>query len=625
MTEHLVQSAPASNVYIIGAGIAGLLTADALNDYYHSHLAGVALPQIEIIDQAAQVGDKLTRGNGRSMTVTEGLIAAGSTPAGLRQAFATPVAAGGMHYPGFVATEADRQAIAAFIDGAGISTQERIAAIYSPQDMQTDDDSIAVQARNDALLRFGFASVDLWRQFARQNPHIAAKAGLQMTEKFRIYECPDAAARAEAEVCHLNRIGAEFGYSAGRQLTAQAVGAAEPSLQHYLASRTDQTGRFQGAITCQPGGLVHGGLLAQALEQKLQAAGNVTFRLGVGVHGIDLDPAGHITGLHLLEQGMVRQVGTAADRFIFATGGDRLLAKTGLTAQDIFPIAGTTITIPVNEAALRAEIPFCRHSWKHDGIGPLVISPSFSPSDAYLEFLDGLDADSLQLHDPAVQATEYFSPTWVAQQDLNQLDVRCVDPRQPQHFNSACIGPKAGTWDIRIGGLKFYPGREEVLDLDHAGARWAIHHQVCKAIEWMPELMAHVLGRPLTPVADAEGNLSYSITAADLAKLQPWTGGRPMYSHGMAAVGAICDNGYLITGTGSWGMACGTGNAAIVAQLVAGVPKAEIKIGPMAPHWVQDYLRRVAPTRVRAIPQQAAVENHSCTTQAEGQRHTAAV
>ncbi|MBE9080272.1 hypothetical protein IQ241_23790 [Romeria aff. gracilis LEGE 07310] len=47
--------------------------------------------------------------------------------------------------------------------------------------------------------------------------------------------------------------------------------------------------------------------------------------------------------------------------------------------------------------------------------------------------------------------------------------------------------------------------------------------------------------------------------------------------------GGLCSSftvtGFLIAGTGSWGMACGLGNAAIVAQQAMGLPPSAIQIG----------------------------------------------
>lgn len=47
--------------YIVGAGVAGLLVADALIELSRTKSD---LPKIEIIDQAFCVGEKLTKGNG---------------------------------------------------------------------------------------------------------------------------------------------------------------------------------------------------------------------------------------------------------------------------------------------------------------------------------------------------------------------------------------------------------------------------------------------------------------------------------------------------------------------------------------------------------------------------------
>lgn len=600
MNRQNLNSIGTGKTYIVGAGIAGLLVADALNELYKQTFVNQPLPAIEVIDQAPQVADKLTKGNGRSMSVTEGLIAAGTSQAELEIAFSTPVAQGGMLCPEWSPTEADQQAIAAYIRGAGVSVQQR-ALLLERHTSLKDAETAALQRKNDALLRFGFANFELWREFARNNPEIAAKAGLQMDLKFRIYECPDAAARAHREVAHLNRIGAEFGDDGcGQLLSYLEVIALDPSLQPYFASKLDDAGEFHGYITQQPGGVVHGGILAQELEQKLRASGNVTFTLNLTVQGIERDSLGRIIRLKVLQNGTEIAIGSAQDQFVFATGNDFVLRQADITAQTIFPVAGTTITISVDEAAVRQAIPFSRKSWKQDGVGPLVISPTFRPSDEFLEFLDTVVAATFNPGTPEVQALEFFSREFVTTFDAETFDLRSIDPRWLESFNPNWMGPKAGRWEIRVGGLKFYPGQERALDLEHPGAQWALREQVRKAMEFMPELMAHVLERDLTLLRDANGNLVDRVTAEDVAKLQPWVGARPMYNHGMAAVGAFCENGFLITGTGSWGMACGLGNAAIVSQLLVGVPKSGIRIGSIASHWVADYLEQVEPSQVKS-------------------------
>lgn len=585
--------------YIIGAGVAGLLAADALNQLYQKQYERGSLPIIEVIDQSSQVGDKLTKGNGRSMAVTEGLIGAGSTKQALEVAFHTPMDEGGMLYPGFVASEADRRAISTYVQGAGASVQERLMQLA--QGNSTDADQAAFEARNDALLRFGFANFGLWQDFAHSNPEIAAKAGLQMDQKFRIYECPDAAIRAHQEVAHLNRIGAEFGHpQAGRLLSAAEVVERDPSLADYFTSSS----RKGCCTTLQPGGVVNGGILVEMLEAKLRAIGNVNFTFGVKVHGVIRDESGQVAGLKVLKQGLETQIGSAQDQFIFATGSDRLLSQATVVPQEIFPVAGTTITIPVDEEAVRAGVPFSRKSWKQDGVGPLVISPTFAPNDEFLAWLDRLDSATFNPVVPETQALEFLSPEFVNCFNARSVTIETLDPRCIATFNPDFVGAKAGRWEIRVGGLKFYPGKEEKLDLDHAGVRWALGEQTRKAMEFMPELMAHVLERELTFTPSAKGQMIYEVLDTDIAKLQPWTGARPMYDNGMAAVGACCENSFLITGTGSWGMACGLGNAAIVAQLVCGIDEANIQIGAMSSTTVADYLERVRPANQQSCRQE---------------------
>ncbi|MBI4783161.1 MAG: FAD-dependent oxidoreductase [Oscillatoriophycideae cyanobacterium NC_groundwater_1537_Pr4_S-0.65um_50_18] len=581
MSQHNLLANRPQKIYIIGAGIAGLLTADAIVELYKQQSGSAFIPSIEVLDQAPQVADKLTRGNGRSMAVTEGLIASGAMREELEAAFRTPVAAGGMVYPGFVPTAADEAAIATYISGAGTAL---------------NDTAIATQLQNDALLRFGFANYELWQAFARRNPDIAAKAGLQMDKKFRVYECANARERAQREVAHLNRIGAEFGYdTCGRLLDYQDVLALDPSLQPYFSDRLDEQGQFPGWITLQPGGVVNGKILAEALEKKLVDSGKVTFTYNVKVCGVTWTHGGQLDGLTVFKAGAQVHIGSCSDQFIFTTGGERLLNQAGVMPQETFPIAGATITIPVDEEIVRQEIPFSRKSWKQDGIGPVVISPTFCPSDRYLAFLDVFDPVSFDPAAPEVQVREFFSSQFLAAFDAKTFDPKTIDPRVIESFDPNAMGAKAGRWEIRVGGLKFYPGKTEALDLDHTGARWALAELVRKAMEFMPELMAQVLGHDLTAIVDQQGKRTYQVTAEDIAQLQPWTGGRPMYNHGMAAVGAFCDNGFLLAGTGSWGMACGLGNAAIVAQLVASVPPAQIQLGQMATCWVVDYLERVRP------------------------------
>ncbi|WP_036481124.1 FAD-dependent oxidoreductase [Myxosarcina sp. GI1] len=601
--NQLQSSVGQGKTYIVGAGVAGLLVADALIELSSSR--SQTLPNIEIIDQAFSVGEKLTKGNGRSMTVSEGLVAAGATPAQLRAAFTTSVFEGGMLYPGFAPTEADRQAIIAYIKSMEADVEEQ-AQILAQQGMETDVNAAALLARDDALLRFGFANVELWQVFARKNPIIAAKSGLQMNEKFRIYEGATAKKRAIKEVESINRIGAEFGASSSARLISyrEAI-AIDPALKPYFLSRLDEAGNYQGAITMQPGGVIHGGLLVRELEQKLRQLG-VTFSLGLKVCGIELDSDGRIVGLKVLKNGVETAIGSPKDRFICTTGCDRLLSQSGIFSEELFPIAGTSITIPVDEEAVRRGIPFSRKSWKQDGVGPLVISPTFSANDEFIAFIDALDPATFDPLAPEIRELEFFSAEFSESFVAQTFNPQTIDPRQPD-FDPFCVGARAGSWELRIGGLKFYPGREEALDLDHSGVRWALHEQIKKAIEFMPELMSHVLQRSL-PTVDTDGYQGDRVTAEDLLKLQPWTGARPMYDKGMAAVGAFCSNGYAIVGTGSWGMACGLGNAAIIAQLVNEIPQTELKVGNMKSHGIIDYLQRVLPSRLKRA-------NGSCQSQ----------
>ncbi|MGD1849845.1 MAG: hypothetical protein ACFCBU_04330, partial [Cyanophyceae cyanobacterium] len=78
--------------------------------------------QVVIIERADQLGTGLTQGNGRSLTATEGLVAAGVKPDELERSLATPLDQGGYAYPGFIPTAADQAQMDRYT--AGLRTVE---------------------------------------------------------------------------------------------------------------------------------------------------------------------------------------------------------------------------------------------------------------------------------------------------------------------------------------------------------------------------------------------------------------------------------------------------------------------------------------------------------------------
>ena len=543
------------SVYVIGGGVAGLLTAAAV--------AARSRDRVVVVERSASVAAELTYGNGRSLTVTEGTIAAGLSASKLAESFGRPLAAGGYGYPGFVATAADRAELAGFL----ARSRQRL----------TD-----VVARDRALLRFGVASLHLWREFAQQHPTIAAQTGLQLHRKLRLYTGDRGADRAAAEVAAVVAACREGGWAepAGALATVDDAIALEPSLAPYL------TQGFDGGISVQPGGAIHGERLVKCLAAALVESGRVEVRTGVAVRSLRRRADGTIAGMEVDHRGRSHTWGTVADRYVIATGMGGLLADDGVLTEPLFPLAGASITLPVDGAIARSAVPFPRRSWKHDGVGPLVISTVFLPDAAYLDFLDSYDPNTFEPDRPELRRSELLDSRWCDRVDRATFDPASLDPRRIDRFDPAAVGPAAGRWEIRIGGFKFYPGDRDPSDLDHPGSRWAIAAQVEFARTVYPNLMDHLLDRAIDPA---------TAPVAALAHLTPWAGARPVYASGMAALGPLCANGYAIVGTGSWGLASGPANASAIAQWIDGVPADEISLpGLSRSHWL-DYRDRVRP------------------------------
>lgn len=524
----------ARRVYIVGAGVAGLLTAWAIRQTGQTELPLV------MVDRAAAPGSGLTAGNGRSLTATEGLVAGGLTPAQLAQAFETPVDQGGYAYPGFVAQGADRAAIGAFLERA--RAQEPTAA-----------------DRERAMLQLGFRNLHLWRELAAQDPHLAARTGLQLGAKLRVYQGPQAETKANQEVARLHR-------AAGDRSVAALVSVAEalalnPGLAPFLGAAA-----FAGQITRQPGGAIHAGRLVAELTDRLNQMGRIQWQLNTEIAGIDRDASGQIQQLRAHQGGKAITLGRATDRFIFATGFDPLLEQSGAVSQPLFPIAGTSITFSIPRSAIAQGLTFPRRAWKQDGsAGPLVISPTLIPTTAFLDWLDQQRAlDRLAL-DLSGDATDWIDHTWAAAWGDRLIPLDVLDPRRLDRFQPEALGAAAGDWEIRIGGCKFYPGVDRPLDLQHPGARWALRSQLRAAAQFFPELWA-LHGSP---------NLeSESPDWASLAALQPWVGARPVHADGQSTVAPCGPNGFVITGTGSWGLASGPGNGQRAAGWLADLPAA---------------------------------------------------
>lgn len=561
-------------VYVVGGGVAGLLTAAAI--------AGRSRDRVVVIERAPALAAGLTHGNGRSLTVTEGTIAAGLSAGQLAAALGRSVMAGGYGYPGFRATAAERAQIDEFLE----RSRQRLT------------DPVAVAARDRALLRFGVTSLHLWRQFAAARPLVAARTGLQLHPKLRLYGGDRGLERADQEAqgvaqaldgvaspenpCPGDALG-------GSTVTAAIAAQMEPSLAAYLRS-------FTGGISVQPGGAIHGARLVEALAAALVAEGAVTIQTGATVRSLRWHRDA-IAGIEVDWRSRRQVWGTAADVYVLATGMDALPAASGTLAEPLFPLAGTSITLPVDGAIARLGIPFSRRSWKHDGLGPLVISSVFLPDDAYLDFLDSQNFAHFRPDHPALRRSELLDRAWGDRFDPAQFDPASLDPRRVECFDPAAVGPAAGRWEIRIGGLKFYPGDRDPADLDHPGSRWAIATQIQFARAVFPDLMAHLLDRALDPAI---------APPAALAPLHPWGGSRPVYASGMAALGPFCGNGYAIVGTGSWGLTSGLANASAIAQWIDGVPTEAIALpGLSRSHW-RDYCDRVRPPMAAAAATAAA-------------------
>ncbi len=527
-------AASPDRVYIVGAGVAGLLTAWAIGQ--DCQRSGRALPALVMIDRAVEPGAGLTAGNGRSLTASEGLVAGGLTPDQLAVAFQTPIDQGGYAYPGFQATAADRTAIEAFLDRA------RAAA---PQ----------AAAQEQAMLRFGLQNLELWRDFAHQCPQIAARTGLHLGPKLRIYQGPTAEAKAHREVDRLNQASGPEAV-AGVVSVAEAI-ALNPGLEGFLTRDP-----FAGCITRQPGGAIHASRLVAELAAQLESIGCLQWQLATQIVGIERDASGRIQHLRAITGGQAITLGNAGDQFIFATGFDPLLAQSGAVAAALFPIAGTSITFRVPPAAIAQSLRFPRRAWKHDGFaGPLVISPTLIPSADFLGWLDALADRGVGAIDPRELTGDragFIDPHWCATETA--IDPARLDPRQLDRFQPDALGPTAGQWEIRIGGCKFYPGADRPLDLDHPGAQWALRSQLIAAQQFFPELLALNLGGPIDPS---------EIDLGTIGPLQPWVGPRPVYADGQAIVQPCAPNGFAISGTGSWGLASGPGNGAIAAHWLA--------------------------------------------------------
>ncbi|MGD1939580.1 MAG: FAD-dependent oxidoreductase [Cyanophyceae cyanobacterium] len=510
-------------VYIIGGGVAGLLTAQSLL----KEIADGATPwsQVVIIERAEQLGTGLTQGNGRSLTATEGLVAAGMKPDELERSLATPLEKGGYAYPGFVATPADQAQMDDYAAG--------LRAIASD-----------IVNRDLSLVRFGLATLTQWQSWAQECPKLAEKSGFYISEKLRIYGGKRAKRRAIAEVSRLNNAGADCGWdNPGQVVTYQDALDFDPAMGAYLESRLDGDRQFDGALTLQPGGAIHVGRLMEELTQSLLATNRVS--LCTNTHVQDIQWRSPAQGLHRQITGLTvktfggqhsgcRTLGTAEDAYVFATGFDDLLHRSGAIAAPLFPVAGTSITLVLPPAIPNTSVKsFPQRAWKQDVLGPLVFSPTF---DTVLD-----------------------------------------------------------RWILRVGGLKFYPGanNEPPLDFEHPGVQWAIAQQIQQAMAFVPKVMGNLLGAEFngkTFVAAADW-----MPLKD--KINPWAGLRPLYSDGMAALGPFASNGYAISGTGSWGLSSGIGNGALITQWLRGVSGERLTLPGIPDDLLQDYLNRVDPLR----------------------------
>ncbi|MEM1427607.1 MAG: FAD-dependent oxidoreductase, partial [Cyanobacteria bacterium P01_H01_bin.130] len=300
-------------------------------------------------------------------------------------------------------------------------------------------------------MRFGLANLTQWQTWASQYPDLATASGFYLNEKLRIYGGAQAQTRAIAEVDRLNQAGSDCGWKKPGRLASYADALAfDPAMEAYLAPRSSAARQaakqFRGALTLQPGGAIHVGRLVEKLTATLLASGKVTLHTQARVQDIqwrspDGEGRGRVIEGLLLEGRTPQRLGTATDQYVFATGFDELLHRSRAIAAPLFPVAGTSITLqlPVSSSGQAAQaaqadqddqaasLGFPQRAWKQDTLGPLVFSPTF---------------DTV----------------------LNR-------------------------WILRVGGFKFYPGiggAHPALDLNHPGARWAIHHQIHQAIAFMP-------------------------------------------------------------------------------------------------------------------------------------------
>ncbi|MEM1424989.1 MAG: FAD-dependent oxidoreductase [Cyanobacteria bacterium P01_H01_bin.130] len=526
-----------ATVYIIGGGIAGLLVAQTLVAASNEAKGAVPWARIAIVERGERPGMGLTQGNGRSLTATEGLVAAGMTPAALDRALVTPLDQGGYAYPGFVPTAEDQTAMGNYAAGL-----RAIAADIDNRDL--------------SLVRFGLANLTQWQAWASQYPDLAAASGFYLNEKLRIYGGAQAQTRAIAEVDRLNQAGPDCGWEKpGRLASYRDALAFDPAMEAYLAPRSNAAQQFEGALTLQPGGAIHVGRLVEKLTATLLASGQVALHTQARVRGIQWRSPGagmeRIIGGLLLEGNTPQKLGTANDWYVFATGFDGLLHQSGAIAAPLFPVAGTSITLQLPESESRAtnganganaaSTGFPQHAWKQDTLGPLVFSPTF---------------DTV----------------------INR-------------------------WILRVGGFKFYPGTGDAhpaLDLNHPGARWAIHHQIHQAIAFLPDVVPQLLNGIIPSDRDPNGDWITG-NGAKLEALQdilnPWIGLRPLYADGMAALGPFATNGYAISGTGSWGLSSGIGNAALIGQWLQGRSLDQLNLAGIPTRWLRDYLERVDPLR----------------------------
>ncbi|TAD79368.1 MAG: FAD-binding oxidoreductase [Oscillatoriales cyanobacterium] len=524
-----VDQVVADRIYIVGAGVAGLLTAWAIVQEYQR--SGRNLPDVVMIDRAAQPGAGLTAGNGRSLTATEGLVAGGLTPEQLATAFTTPADRGGYTYPGYQPTITDRHAIEGFLAAAEAAAP-------------------TAANREQAMVQFGLQNLARWRKFAGDRPDLAARCGLHLGPKLRIYQGSTATARARQEVARLNQVGDP---TTARLVDAVTAVQLNPGLADFLSKAGSPS-----IITLQPGGAIHAGRLVAELARELTELGCLRWHLASSITSIDRDSRGRIHQLRAVQGGMTIALGNSTDHFIFATGFDPLLERSGAIAQPLFPIAGTSITFTLDQTAIARGLRFPRRAWKHDGLaGPLVISPTFCPQPAFLAWLNDLAAQGCDRLEASRDRDGFISPHWATRQ--GSIAPAELDPRQLDQFQPDALGPAAGTWEVRIGGCKFYPGTMHPLDLHHPGSQWALRSQLRAAQQFFPDLVAHSLGEdwrwPEGPV-----------NPQTIAAIQPWVGSRPVYPDGEAIVGPCAPNGFAITGTGSWGLASGLGNSAIAAQ-----------------------------------------------------------